>query len=270
MRRFGSPLPDSESLGTAAPLTPDESTLAPGIRLLPRESREDVYRLYDILRTLDDLVDDRQPEAEERVEAVERWAEGEDVDTYETRRLKQLEERHALPKGAFVDFCAGMRHDIERRVIHDEEDFERYAQQAGGSVGVMLACLLGGHGPEAEAKMSALGRAMQRTNILRDIDEDTVHGRVYIARSAIERFGEPLPGARAELLREQIARADELFDEAEDGLRLLARGRFGMTVCTILYREILRQLERDVVPVWRRRMLVARCRLGSLPVRAGT
>jgi 15-cis-phytoene synthase len=249
-----------------ATLAPDGSTLAPGLRLLPSEVRADVYRLYDVLRTLDDLVDDDQPQAAERVDAVERWAHDEHADTYETRILTELAQRHLLPKQALVEFCQGMRHDIARATIYSEEDLELYCQRAGGSVGVMLARLLGSSGSAGEAKMATLGRAMQRTNILRDIDEDATHDRVYISRSTIERFGAPIPGARAELLRDQIDRADELYEQAADATSVLARGQRGMALCTTLYREILRQIERDgygrtagrvVVPTWRRRLLIA-------------
>jgi phytoene synthase len=120
--------------------------------------------------------------------------------------------------------------------------------------------------------MAALGRAMQRTNILRDIDEDLEHGRLYVSHSTIERFGFPSPGARRELLRDQIARADELYDEALGAMPLLAQGRRGMSTCTVLYREILRQIEREgfgerpgrvVVPAWRRRLLTLRVGVGA-------
>jgi phytoene/squalene synthetase len=251
-------------------LTSDQSTFTPGLRLLPTRVRSNVYRLYDVLRKLDDLVDEDRPEAAQRLDAVEAWTRGEPADTYETRILTDLAQSHELPKHALLQFCEGMRHDIARTVIHTEEDLELYAQRAGGSVGIMLARILGSAHPEAETKMATLGRATQRTNILRDIDEDASHNRLYIAQSTIERFGAPTPGARADLLRDQIARADALYEQAEDATSMLASGQRGMALCTILYREILRQIERTgygqnhgrvVVPVWRRQLLIARRRL---------
>jgi phytoene synthase len=223
--------------------------------------------LYDVLRKLDDLVDDEQPEAAQRLDAVEAWTRGEPADTYETHILTDLAHRHALPKHALLQFCQGMRHDIARTIIHTEEDLELYAQRAGGSIGIMLARLLGSAHPEAETKMATLGRATQRTNILRDIDEDATHNRLYIAQSTIERFGGPTPGARADLIRDQIARADALYEQAKDATSMLASGQRAMALCATLYREILRQIERTgcgqntgriVVPVWRRRLLIAR------------
>jgi 15-cis-phytoene synthase len=257
------------SRGNAA-LASDKSTLAPGLRLLPRDIRADAQRLYCVLRTLDDLVDDDNPQAVQRVDAVERWARNEPADTPETCILSELSRRHVLPEQAFLDFCQGMRHDMARAVIHTEDDLELYCQRAGGSVGIMLAHLLGSSRPEVTVKMATLGRAVQRTNILRDIDEDAAHGRVYISRSTIERFGAPTPGARAELLRDQIARADALYEQAAGATSLLAHGQRGVVLCTILYREILRQIERDgygrtarraIVPAWRRRLLIAKSRL---------
>lgn len=245
----------------------DRSTFAPGMRLLPKNIRLDVHRLYDVLRTLDDLVDDDRPEAAQRLDAVKAWTRGEPADTYETRVLDDLAQRYELPKHALLDFCQGMCHDIARAVIHTEEDLELYAQRAGGSVGIMLARLLGSTHPEAETKMATLGRAMQRTNILRDIDEDATHNRLYIAQSTIERFGAPTPGARADLIRDQIARADALYEQAKDATSMLGSGQRGMALGATLYREILRQIERTgygqtsgrvIVPLWRRRLLIAR------------
>ena len=109
---------------------------------------------------------------------------------------------------------------------------------------------------------------MQRTNILRDIDEDLAAGRRYISDEALIRHGGSLePGHRAALLREQIARADELYDEGLLGLNCLRRGRGAIALAARLYREILREIERDglgqragraVVPAQRKLLAVLR------------
>src|SRR6185295_11302465 len=92
---------------------------------------------------------------------------------------------------------------------------------------------------------AALGMAMQRTNILRDIDEDAAAGRSYLAEESVARFGPPTPGARAALLRDQIARADALYEEGLAGVPLLLHGRAAIRAAAWMYREILRQIERD-------------------------
>jgi len=269
-----SPPPDKHTTTPRAALdgehAADDSTFAPAMRLLPGQTKDDVRTLYGVLRTIDDLVDDDDPTAPKRVESLERWTRGWAPDSPEAHALTDLSSRHPLPREQLFEFCRGMRHDIARRPIADDAAFDRYCQQAGGSVGVVLAVILGAAGPEedrAKSGMAALGRAMQVTNILRDIDEDLAAKRVYISQSAIERFGFPAPGAREELLRDHIARADALYEEGLPAIALLARGREAMALSAALYREILREIERQgfgrepgrvVVPLERRQMLADR------------
>jgi 15-cis-phytoene synthase len=223
----------------------DSSTFGEGVRLLPSAIQGDVRQLYYVLRTIDDLVDDGHPDAPSRLDAVECWANGDPPFTEETRILDGLAARHPFDRAALLEFCDGMRHDLSGADIADEAELERYCQQAGGSVGVLLSGLLGGRGPESAEKMATLGRATQRTNILRDIDEDCENGRVYIARTTIERFGFPVPGAREHLIRDQIARADALYDEGLPAIDMLTHGRRAIGLATALYREILREIERS-------------------------
>src|SRR3954464_6395514 len=84
-------------------------TFSLACRLLPRDVRDDVYLLYLVFRTLDDLVDEERPEARARVDAVAAWAAGfEGSDTPEIAVLRDLAARYDLPREALLDFCAGM------------------------------------------------------------------------------------------------------------------------------------------------------------------
>jgi 15-cis-phytoene synthase len=252
-------------LPSSSPL--DRSTFAPGARLLPDSVRGDVARLYGVLRTLDDLVDEGRAQAPARLAAAEAWARGESADSPESRVLDELAGAHGFPREALLEFCAGMREDLANVPIKTEADLETYCQRAGGSVGVMLGRILGTNSSEGEAKLATLGRAMQRTNILRDIDEDLARGRTYIAAETIARFGPLTAGERCELVRDQIARADALYEEGLAAIPLLRRGGRGLALSVALYREILRQLEREgfgtrpnrpATAAWRRRLIVAR------------
>lgn len=221
-------------------------TFALACRLLPRELRDDVYLLYLVFRALDDLVDERRAEAEERVEAVAAWAEGRGGETSrEVQVLEHLASRHPIPRAAMADFCAGMRSDMAQETFATEEDLDRYCYRVAGTVGLVMASVLGMRDPlRAEPAAIALGMAMQRTNILRDIDEDREGGRVYLAAETIARHGEPLPGRREALVREQIARADGLYAQGMAGVGELRRGRRAVAAAGAMYREILREIER--------------------------
>lgn len=248
----------------------DASTFSAGIRLLPNDLQQDARRLYHVLRTIDDLVDEHDPQAPSRVQAIERWADNQQTDTPETRILTDLSRRYPIPPEAFIEFCHGMRQDLAGTTFETESDLERYCQYVGGSIGNVLAKIFGTTHPDGANKMAMLGRAFQRTNILRDIDEDHAHGRLYIAQTTIARYGPPAPGDREDLLRDQITRADQLYEQGNDAIPLLSRGRRGMAVSSAFYREILRQIERTgygrtpgrvTVPAWRRRLLTTKHRL---------
>jgi len=222
-------------------------TFALACRLLPRDVRDDVYRLYLVFRTLDDLVDDGDPRAPARLAALERWCAGGPATSRETRTLTGLATRHDLPRDALADFAAGMRDDLDGRRPAREEDVDAYCYRVAGTVGIVMAYVLGFTGEPAEVRRTAaaLGMAMQRTNILRDLDEDAAVGRCYVAAETAAALGPPLPGRREALLRDQIARADALYDEGVRGIPLLARGRFAIQAAAAMYREILRQIERE-------------------------
>lgn len=262
------------SIHSDATLAADKSTFAPGLRLLPADLRTDVRDLYRVLRKLDDCVDEQHRDATQQVDAVERWALGQDSDSEQARVLAGLARRYPLSRDAVADFCKGMRLDLAHAQMDTEEDLELYCQYVGGTVGIMLTGLLGTTDPSGEERMAALGRALQRTNILRDIDEDLANGRVYIARTTIERFGFPSPGSRAALMREQIARADSLYEQGLGAIPLLRNGSRAMSLSAALYQEILRQIERDGLGArpgrvelspWRGRVLAVRHRV--LPLR---
>jgi 15-cis-phytoene synthase len=245
-------------------------TFAIACRMLPRDVRDDVYRLYLVFRTLDDLVDDGDPQAAERLALVEAWCESGVVASRETRTLEELDRRHDLPREAFRDFCEGMRHDLAGARVRTEQDVDRYCYRVAGTVGIVMAAVLGSDEPDAARHHAAvLGRAMQRTNILRDIDEDLAAGRVYVAQETLRRFDAVglEPGRREALLRDQIDRADALFEEGAQGIPMLRRGQRAISAAAAMYREILRQIERDgygahpgraVVPGSRKLLIAAR------------
>jgi 15-cis-phytoene synthase len=241
-------MPDVALLDARATTRRNARTFSLACRLLPRDVRDDVYRLYLVFRTLDDAVDEGEPDAGERLAAVEAWAAGERAaPTREVRVLDALAARHPLPRAAFADFCRGMRDDLEGAPIETEADLDRYCYRVAGTVGVVMAHVLGMRDPgRALPAAAALGQAMQRTNVLRDIDEDLANGRVYVPSATVTRLGGSLrPGQRERVLRDQIARADALYETGCAGIELLARGQRAICAAAAMYREILRQIERD-------------------------
>ena len=268
-------------------------------RLLPNQIRNDVELLYLVLRTLDDLVDvdvraggSTRDAAERRIAAIEAWASGEGIGataanapevSRELLILDDLARRHPdLPRDAVHDFLAGMRADLAGPQIETDQDAAHYCYQVAGTVGRLMASMLGvapSHEREADRAARALGSAMQRTNILRDIDEDLANGRVYLSAASLRAHNiNPAAASgstslrdadRGELLRDEIARADAEYDEGLNGIRYLTHGGRSIRAAALLYREILRQIERDGYGARRpHRPVVGRARKAALLARA--
>ena len=266
-------------------------------RLLPADRRRDVELLYLVMRTLDDLVDvdvraggSTRTAALERIARIREWSRARSGAAFsalsQDRELIILEDllaRHpSFPRDAVSDFLDGMSADLDGPNIATDDDASHYCYQVAGTVGRMMAALLGvaePHRDSADRAARALGSAMQRTNILRDIDEDLTNGRVYIARAALQRCGlDPAAvdgptslrdGDRRALLREEIARAEAEYVEGISGIRYLQHGRRSILAAALLYREILRQIKRDGLGARRpHRSVVGRARKALLLLQA--
>lgn len=245
-------------------------TFALAARLLPATIRDDVVLLYLVLRTLDDLVDERSPEAAAAIAAVETWLVTGETSSRETVILADLTERYGLPRPALVAFLQGMRDDLEPPRIETEADLDVYCYRVAGCVGEMMASILGVWDEAAWGCARALGNAMQRTNILRDVDEDLANGRVYLARETLDRYGitDLATQDRTALYRDQIGRADALYDQGLAGVPMLVHGRRSVAAAGAMYREILREIERGGYGARRGRSVVSRPRKARLVARA--
>ena len=155
-----------------------------------------------------------------------------------------------------------MRDDLQPPRIATEADLDLYCYRVAGAVGELMTAILGVTRDDAWGAARALGLAMQRTNVLRDVDEDLANGRVYLAAETLRRFGvDDLRTAdRSALYRDQIARADALYDEGLAGVDALVHGGRAIAAAGRMYREILRQIEREGLGARRTRAVVPRRR----------
>jgi len=262
-------------------------------RFLPRDVRDDINLLYLALRRLDDLVDLEAPsgsaqraDAQQRLAAIRTWINTgaiADAGGDELAIFVDLQRRTpALPTDAIGAFLDGMESDLAGPVMESDADLDLYCYQVAGTVGRLMAALLGvrgGDDVQADRAARALGAAMQRTNILRDIDEDLANGRVYLPATALRRVGlDPAAasgptslrdGDRRALYMAEIARADAEYEVGVAGIRHLLNGGRSIRVAGHLYREILRQIERDGFGLRRpHRPVVGRVRKAAALLRA--
>ncbi len=159
-----------------------------GMRVLPPDRRHAMYAIYAFCRLVDDIADEDGDIADKRARLA-RWRErigglyrGE-ADGPVTRVLRAATARFALRREDFVAVIDGMEMDAETAIVApDLATLDLYCDRVAGAVGRLSVRAFGDASPAADRVALALGRALQLTNILRDVDEDAARGRLYLPR----------------------------------------------------------------------------------------
>jgi phytoene synthase len=222
-------------------------------RRLPEPLRPATHALYGYVRTADEIVDGphRPPSPAARRAALDAW-EAELRTGLRTGRsphpvvgaLVHAAGRHALPLEELGPYMRSMRVDCGPVRIGSWEELEAYMDGSAGSVGRIMAALLGV--PERHrAGFGALGQAFQLTNFVRDLREDAALDRVYLpgADRAALAAGRATPELRG-LVAEHVGRARSLFAAAEPAvLAAPASVRSGIRLACAAYARILDRAE---------------------------
>jgi phytoene synthase len=172
--------------GTAA----SGSSFYAAMRILPREQREAMFQIYSFCRHVDDIADSDGPRAE-RLAALQQWRD--DVDAlYQGHPPARLRDyagtvaRFGLKREDFLAIIDGMEMDVPADIrAPDMATLDLYCDRVASAVGRLSVKVFGM--PEDDGVLLAhhLGRALQLTNILRDIDEDAGLGRLYLPREGL-------------------------------------------------------------------------------------
>jgi 15-cis-phytoene synthase len=251
--------------------------------LLPRAARDDAALVYAFCRLVDDTVDEaHDPVAAEA--ALDRL--GEELGGRRPARplvaaFLDAAGRIDLPLAAAAELIEGVRTDLRRVRVADDEELLRYCYRVASTVGLMMCAVLGVRARAARPFAIDLGVAMQLTNIARDVAEDAHLGRVYLPARRLHRHGvdpEMLVAGTADraavaaVVLEVLDLADRYYRSADDGMRDIPwRARQAILVASRVYRAIGVRLRlragdalagRTVVPAaakvaWTSRALVA-------------
>ncbi len=165
------------------------------MRILPKPQRDAMYAVYAFCRLVDDVADEGGPRPA-RHAALERWRA--DIDALYAGSLPRESLRDLRTAiGAFdlrrEDFHAvidGMDMDVSRDIqAPDWATLDVYCDRVASAVGRLSVRIFGTPEPERDGLAHHLGKALQLTNILRDIDEDAAINRLYLPREALEAAG---------------------------------------------------------------------------------
>jgi len=278
-----------------------------GIRLLPRERRRAMSACYAFARRVDDIGDGALP-AEQKLLRLDAQAAALAALTATATVAASAEDpvmialadaraRFALPDDALSELVEGVRMDVDGVAYESFEQLVLYCRRVAGGIGRLCLAIFGlraeaaGESERAQRLADDLGVALQLTNILRDLREDALNGRVYLPDEDLRRFDVldgTAPGtlaARAErmlalldaaradgetgghragggerermvaLVRFEAARAREWFDR---GLALAGMLDRRSAACLLamagIYRRLLARIEQQPEDVARRRV----------------
>ncbi|GAC1303156.1 MAG: phytoene synthase [Vulcanimicrobiaceae bacterium] len=234
------------------------------------EQRRAVWAVYAVCRTADDLVDTTAPAGERlaRIDELERKLvaalAGNATDAIFVA-YADASARFGIPIEPALALLRGARMDITVRRYATYAELCEYCYLVASTVGLLVSPILGYTSPAALEYGVMLGRAMQLTNILRDVGEDATMGRIYLPAEDLARFGYAEDDVFAEvvdekfvaLMRFQIARVRALYGEAEPGIAMLSpQSRYTVRLALSLYRRILNAIERNAYDVFTRRAYV--------------
>jgi phytoene synthase len=251
-----------------------------GIRLLPREKRNATCAVYAFARRIDDIGDGgiAPNEKLELLDAATLALGGLSSSSIDPVivALADAQMRFSMPPDALYELIAGVRMDVLGVSYERFEDLLVYCRRVAGSIGRLCLAIFGARDEQrAFALADDLGVAMQLTNILRDLREDSENGRVYVPREDLVRYHlssdgrfEGEQGQLDALTHFQARRASEWFDRGMTLVPLLDRRSAACVLAmTGIYRRMLDRIEADPgrarqarisLPVWEKAWVATR------------
>jgi phytoene synthase len=226
------------------------SNLAPAFVLLPRAKRDAMSALYAFCREVDDVADESSAPVEARRERLAAWradvrraCSGNTPQFPVNRELQPVIRQYHLPFELFDELIQGCEMDLDRKRYESYAQLDLYCQRVASVVGLLSIEIFGYRNPACRDYAIHLGKALQLTNILRDVRTDAERGRIYLPLSELARF---------QVREEEILRFEysERFHNLAASVAERARG---------FYRSA-----RETLPAEDRRTMIAAELMGSV------
>ncbi len=235
---------------------------------LPGPRRRAIYAAYAFCRMCDDIADESMSVEEKlrQLGEVERALEQAEYGQPEGpvyQALAHAVEEYGIPWEDLIEVVRGVEMDLTITRYETFDDLRAYCYRVASVVGLICIQVCGYSDPKAREYAIDLGLAMQLTNILRDIREDSELGRIYLPQEELARFGYTEEQLMAGEVNEnfeqfmgfQVARARDYFTKGKQLLKLLPlRTRACPSVLGGIYSRVLDRIEDKGYDVYERRI----------------
>jgi phytoene synthase len=198
--------------------------------LLPVERRRALHAVYAFCRFVDDIADDES--IREPALLLKRWRE--ELERVYTgtptralsRALADSARRFKIQRELFEEIINGVEMDLSRNRYQSWEELRPYCYRVASALGLICIEIFGYRNPSAKTYAENLGLALQLTNIIRDVREDAMRGRIYLPQEDLAQFKvseEEILGAVytpsfVSLMDFEARRAQELYAAAQSAL----------------------------------------------------
>jgi phytoene synthase len=242
------------------------SNLALAFILLPREKRDAMSALYAFCREVDDVADEETVPTEKRRAQLAEWradvkraCENQSPKFQTNQELQPVIQKFSLPFGLFDELIKGCEMDLDTKRYENFEQLELYCYHVASVVGLLSIEIFGYKNTATRDYAIYLGKALQLTNILRDVKTDAGRGRIYLPLDELKKFNvgenEILNFKHSENFRSLAAsvagRAKSFYHLAR--LTLPAEDRNSMVAAELMgsvYWQLLQKLERGKFDVF--------------------
>lgn len=171
------------------------SNLALAFILLPPEKRRAMSALYAFCREVDDVADEESLPVDERRTRLKAWrddiaaaCQGLPPRFAVNRELAPHIATYGLPLGLFEELIRGVEMDLDQSRYPDQASLDLYCYRVASVVGLLSIEVFGYRDPACRIFADELGKALQLTNILRDVGNDATRGRIYLPLADLARF----------------------------------------------------------------------------------
>lgn len=171
------------------------SNLALAFVLLPREKRDAMSALYAFCRAVDDVADEDTVPVEQRRASLAAWrqdirraCDGQPPEFVLNQEFQPVIRNFKLPFALFDELIKGCEMDLDTKRYENHEQLELYCYRVASVVGLLSIEIFGYQNPACHDYAVHLGKALQLTNILRDVKNDADRGRIYIPRAELLKF----------------------------------------------------------------------------------
>jgi len=202
-----------------------QSSFYAAMRSMPAKEREAMFAIYAFCRAVDDIADDQQGDRAERTQALNQWRA--DLDQLYAGQTPSQAAFLVKPVADFdlerADFEAiidGMQMDVDADIVApDHATLDLYCDRVASAVGRLSVKVFGMERQGGIDLAHHLGRALQLTNILRDLDEDADIGRLYVSSDALAVAELPVSDPKTVV-------ADPRIDIAARQIAIVANGHY--------------------------------------------